>query len=204
MLRPYTNTTPRWRKSTMDTFRLIKFMRSVREFTDQVIPDDTLMRILQAGRWSGSPPWRLRRPKAAGQGSKNTQPRHFIVVKNREMLSRLADCGTYANHLRGAAIGIAVVLEHTRVADFDAGRCVQNMCLAAWAEGIGSCIGSMHHEEDAKKVLGVPEHLSFPLALSFGYPQKPREELIERKPQARVLASLARKPLAEIVHYEKW
>jgi nitroreductase len=78
----------------MDPYQTILTLRAVRRFTHQAIPADVTGRILQAARWTGS--------------AKNTQPWQFVVVSERQMLTDLAACGTYASHLAGAALGIIV------------------------------------------------------------------------------------------------
>jgi len=163
-------------------------MRAVRQFLNREVGDGIVDRILEAGRWSGS--------------SKNTQPWHFILIRKRETLNELAKCGYYASHLREAAFAVGVVSKPG--SDFDSGRCIQNMMLAAWGEGVGSCIASMHHESKAKKLLGVPLNLRMEYVISFGYPRPGVTATIEGKPLKDVLASLGRKPLNQLVHYEKW
>jgi nitroreductase len=174
----------------MQVYHAIKTLRAVRQYTDQSVGDEIIARILQAGRWAGS--------------SKNTQPWQFIVVKNRETLNRLAGCGRFASHLRQAAFAIVVVSEPTPRADFDSGRAIENMMLAAWGDGVGSCIASMHQEEDAKKILGIPENLKLQQAIAFGYPRPDVPPTIEGKPLPDVLAQMGRRSLDEIVHQEKW
>jgi nitroreductase len=155
------------------------------------VPDQVLDRILQAGRWSGS--------------AKNTQPWHMIVVRDRETLARLAACGTFAGHLRGAMLGIAIVVEPTATrGEFDAGRMAQNLHLAAWADGVGSCIAAMYEEAKAKSILEVPEEMTMNYVISFGYPAEAAPKLIEGKPRRSALANMGRKKLDEIVHWEKW
>jgi len=175
----------------MDTFRCVKTMRAVRQFTDTPIPDDVFQRILEAGRWSGS--------------SKNTQPWSIVVVRDRRTLARLAECGRFAGHLRGAALGVAIVVEPTAMrGEFDAGRMAQNMELAAWADGVGSCIAAMYEEDKAKSILGVPLEMTLRYVISFGYPAEAQPQQIEGKPLRSVLATVGRKKLDEIVHWEKW
>jgi len=174
----------------MTLFESIRGMRAVRRFADRPIPEGALQRILEAGRWAGS--------------AKNRQPWHFILVRDRPMLDRLAGCGQYASHLRGAAMAVVIVTGTGRWDDLDAGRCGQNMMLAAWAEGIGSCIASLHEEDKARKVLGVPSGMRVQMAISFGYKAAEPDTTIEGLPKARVLASLGRKPLGELLHREKW
>src|SRR5512135_449545 len=142
----------------MDTYQTILSIRSVRQFDlSRPIDDAALHRILQAGRMSGS--------------SKDSQPWWFIVVTDRDTLAALSKTGDYAQHLAGAALAIAIVFDPKFYrGEFDSGRTAQNLMLAAWNEGIGSCIASMHREDDCKAVLGVPGELRLQHIISFGYP----------------------------------
>lgn len=175
----------------MDAYKNIISLRAVRQFQSKPIPDDALHRILQAGRMSGS--------------SKNTQPWTFIVVRDPETRLRLSRCGDFASHLAGAPLAIAVVFDPQFYrGEFDAGRAAQNMMLSAWASGIGSCIASMHREDDAKAVLGVPGEFRLQHVLSFGYPVPQPIQTIEGQPRERVLKRVGRKPMDDIVRAEKW
>ena len=180
----------RARGKGVDIYETILTRRAVRHFTDRPLPDEVLRRILEAGRWAGS--------------AKNTQPWHFVVVRSRDTLDRLAECGRYAGHLRGAAVAVVIVTEPGRWAALDTGRAAQNMMLTAWAEGIGSCIAALHNEACARAVLGVPEDKQIQLAISFGYPDPNAPATIEGLPLEKVLASLGRRPLEEVVHWEGW
>lgn len=169
----------------MDTYQTILSIRSVRQFDlSRPIEEVALRRILQAGRISGS--------------SKDSQPWWFIVIRDRERLLAVAQTGNYAQHLAGAAFAIAIVFDPKFYrGEFDSGRTAQNMMLAAWNDGIGSCIASMHHEDDCKAVLGVPPEYRLQHIISFGYPL-PVEQTIPAAPKRR------RKPLDEIVLQERW
>ncbi len=174
----------------MDVFQAIRTLRAVRQYSDQPVGEETLTRILEAGRWAGS--------------AKNTQPWRFVVVRNRETLNRLAGCGYFASHLREAPLAIVVVSEPSVRGDFDSGRAIENMMLAAWGDGVGSCIASMHREADAKRALRIPDEFKLQQVVAFGYPLPGVAPTIEGKPLATVLASTGRKPLAELVFQEKW
>ncbi len=174
----------------MDIERAIKTMRAVRQYADQPIPENVIVRILEAGRWAGS--------------AKNTQPWKFIVVQERGLLDRLAACGSYASHLKEAPLGIVLITEMTPRADFDSGRAIQNMMLAAWNAGVGSCIASMHREADAKQVLGIPETSKLQQVIAFGYPRPDVIPTIEGKPLKDVLATMGRKPLQDLVYRNTW
>ena len=125
--------------------------------------------------------------------SKNTQPWRFVVLRDAARKAELAACGQFAQHVPAAPVVVAVVLAPGG-GDFDAGRAAQNMMLTAWAEGITSCPVSMHDRECASRVLGVPEGHRVAIVLAFGYPAS--EESLHR--------GIARTPLAELVHQERW
>jgi nitroreductase len=160
-------------------------LRSVRQFDlGRPIDEAVLHRILQAGRMSGS--------------SKDSQPWWFIVVRDRATLQALSRTGDYAQHLAGAAFAVAIVFDPRFYrGEFDSGRTAQNMMLAAWNDGLGSCIASMHREDDCKAVLGVPGELRLQHIISFGYP-RPGDQSLPAVPKRR------RKPLEEIVMQERW
>src|SRR4051812_14003770 len=105
----------------------IRTKRAVRKFSDQPLPEQAVLAILDAGR--------------RAQSSKNTQPWQFIAIQDRDTLTQLSTCGQYAGHLAGAALGVALV--SSTPSGFDIGQAAANMQLAAWELGIGSCIASM-------------------------------------------------------------
>lgn len=76
--------------------------------------------------------------------------------------------------------------------------------LAAWVEGVGSCIASMHNEAEARRLLGIPETHKLQQVVAFGYPRDDVVPMIEGQPLQDVLASLGRKPLSELVFRETW
>jgi nitroreductase len=159
-------------------FNLIRTKRAVRQFSDQPVADYAIRRILDAGR--------------RAQSSKNSQPWHFVVVREVETLRQLGECGRYAGHLAGARFAIALI---TEAADaFDIGQAAAYMQLAAWEMGIGSCIAAMWEPEKAKTILNVPESMHFDYAISFGYPAEPQAP--PRKG--------GRRPLENVVRWDEW
>jgi len=163
----------------MDAHACIRSKRDSRAYAGKPISDDALDRILQAGRMAGS--------------SKNTQPWRFVVLRDPDRKAELAACGQFAAHVPAAPLVIAVVLTPGGGA-FDAGRAAQNMMLAAWAEGITSCPVAMHDRDCAAKVLGLPADHVVAIVISFGYPES----------EASLHRGVARTPLAELVHGERW
>jgi nitroreductase len=157
----------------------IRTKRAVRVFTDQPVSEDAIHAILHAGR--------------RAQSSKNTQPWVFIAIRDRDTLAKLAQCGKYADHLAGAAFGVALIT--TASNSFDLGQAAAYMQLAAWELGIGSCLASMWESGKAKAILGVPGQHHFDMALSFGYPAEPSPA--RPRPDGR-------KRFDEVVRWEKW
>jgi nitroreductase len=174
----------------MDILAAIKTLRSVRQYRDEPIPQAVIERIVEAGRWAGS--------------AKNTQPWQFVIVRRRELLAQLATCGAYASHLREAACAIVVVTPTASHAAFDAGRAIQNMLLAAWADGVGSCVVTLSQQEAARRILAIPADQTVQQAVALGYPQPGVPPMVEGRPLRDVLASLGRRPIGELVSYETW
>jgi nitroreductase len=170
----------------MEVSEAIRLKRAVRKFSSKTVPESSILSILNSGR--------------RAQSSKNTQPWNFIVVSNRAILEGLSKCGTYAGHLAGAALGIAII--HADPGEkfqlmFDIGQAAAYMQLAAWELGIGSCIASIYEPDKARKLLGFPQDMQLRIALSFGYPQD--TDLLIRQPQKG-----GRRALKELVHWENW
>lgn len=170
----------------MNINEAIRTKRAVREFEDRPLPEEAVQVILNAGR--------------RAQSSKNTQPWQFIAIRDRAILEALSHLGTYAGHLAGAALGVALLTpdpgERFQIL-FDAGQAAAYMQLAAWELGIGSCPATIYEPEKARKLLGFPPDLHLRFALSFGYALNP--DFMTRPPRKG-----GRRPLEEMVHWDRW
>ena len=170
----------------MEVTEAIRLKRAVRTFKDQPIPEEAILAILNAGR--------------RAQSSKNTQTWQFIAIQDRAALQALSLCGTWAGHLAGAALGVAILTpdptEKFQIL-FDAGQAAAYMQLAAWELGIGSCPASIYEAEKARELLGFPAEWHLRIAFSFGYPLE--EEALVKPPRKG-----GRKELADVVHWEHW
>jgi nitroreductase len=164
----------------MDAYRAIVAKRDQRAFLPTPIPDEALARILQAGRMTGS--------------SKNREPNRFVVVRDRERLAALGAFGPFGRWLADAAV--VIVLVQTEEHAFDAGRCAQNMMLAAWNDGIGSC-PAHPPEAGLARLLGIPGDLHINRVIGFGYVDPGRAGPPRSVGRRRL-------PLAELVHWESW
>src|SRR5207237_8609350 len=85
--------------------------------------------------------------------------------------------GAFAGHLAGAPHGIALVMHGDDAwTCMDEGRLMQNLMLAAWAHGVGTCIGSIYpadNERRARDLLGIPKNRYLRTMLSVGSPTGP-------------------------------
>jgi len=172
--------------------RLMRSLRVVRRFSDRPVPDAVLDDMLEVARWTGT--------------SKNTQPWHLVVVRERETLRALAKLGQFAGHVAGANVAIALVMDGKNNA-FDCGRLAERLMLAAWSHGIGSCIGSIwpdDNENAAKALLGVPKERWLHQVISFGYPKDASVPPVRSSAGVATLPSLGRRPLSDLVSWERY
>jgi len=173
----------------MEIQAAIDSLRVVRRFQGRPLEPAHLEAILNAGRRASS--------------SKNSQRWAFVVVTDRGTLAQLAAVGTYAGHLAGAAVAVALVTPDPRGPNqplsvlWDLGLASQNMILAAWSLGIGSCPATVYDPDLTRRILGYPADMACEYLLSFGYPADPEDLTRPLKPGGR-------RPLDEIIHRERW
>jgi nitroreductase len=170
----------------MNVADAIRLKRAVRKFQDKPLPEDVIFAILNAGRRS--------------QSSKNEQGWQFIVIRDKSALKALSEFGTWAGHLAGAAVAVAILTPDPTAKFqimFDAGQTAAYMQLLAWELGIGSCLASIYEMEKAREILGFPHEWHLRIALSFGYPAE--EKKLSAPPKKG-----GRRSLEEIVHWERW
>ncbi len=160
----------------MDVFECVRGRMTIREFEPDPVPEPTVRKLLQAGRWAPS--------------SRNRQPWRFVVVRDKDTLRRLAGIAPSGRFIADAPMAIAIVMEDADSPDLDAGRALQQMELVAWSEGLGTCFVGLPTEEQKRRVkdlLGIPEPMDLITVLPFGY-------------RARTPRGKRRRPLSEIAH----
>lgn len=174
-------------ETTMNVWDAIRSKRAVRRFTPEPLPQDVVERILDAGR--------------RAQSSKNSQPWHFVAVRDRDTLQKLSTLGDWMGHVAGAALCVVIVIPATPNDRhpwhmFDTGQSAAYMQLAALEMGVGSCLGTIYRPDDARALLNLPPDREARIVISFGYPDPD---------QGRAGAGKAgRRPLAEVVHWDVW
>lgn len=162
----------------MNTLEAIRTKRSVRQFTDVPVPEEIVRKILDAGRHA--------------QSSKNDQPWTFILVRERERLKAVSECGRFAGHIAGAAFAVVLVDHHHW--SFDIGQAAAYMQLAAWDLGVSSCLAYFGAQDQLRTLLGIPTTAGVEIGISFGYSAE----------EPRPLRKSGRKPLDEVVKTEHW
>jgi nitroreductase len=171
----------------MDVFEAIHKRKSVRAYAATPIPKEVLERILEAGRVAPS--------------ASNKQPWHFIVVtdsEKRKVISR----GSFAKFVAESPV-VIVGCGDTEASPkwymIDVSIALENMVLAATAEGLGTCWIGGFIEEDVKRLLEIPKGFKIVALLAVGYSR-------EKLDVGRKLLKLVRgtKSLQEIVSSEKY
>ncbi len=163
----------------MDTFECIKKRLEVREYKPDPIPEGVINKILEAGRLSPS--------------SRNRQPWHFIVVRDKGRIKSLGEYCTTGNYVGQAPLAVAIVADPSRPTYIiDVTRAVQDMMLAAWNEGVGSCWVGQVEEERIKELLKIPKEYQVLTVIPFGYPLR------------RLKGKKDRKKPEEVFHWEEF
>src|SRR3954451_16088775 len=172
----------------METWDAVRARRNVRRYTDQPIAREDLERILEAGRRSPS--------------SSNWQPWHFVVVTDREQLVELAQAWPQGGtHLARSAATIALVAEQPddeqtrRRIGYDFGQATALMMITATDLGIGSGHSAVRDQDQARKVLGLPDGYFCAYLLGFRYPAD--------RP-LRPVQNPDRRAFDDVVHRGRW
>ena len=164
----------------MEVFEAIRTVLAVRQFREQAVPEPIIAHILEAGRLTAS--------------GGNQQPWQFIVVQNRQTLQKLGALVRTGPYLAQAPLAIVVGIEKSSpIAVSDASRAIQDMILAAWAQGVGSNWVGFHQLEQVKPLLGIPDEIDVLAIVPLGYPA-----------QTLGKGTKKRKALGEVAHREQW
>ncbi|MFQ6083719.1 MAG: nitroreductase family protein [Candidatus Aminicenantia bacterium] len=171
----------------MSVLDAIRKRKSVRKYKSDPIPEDILLKVLEAARLAPS--------------AKNLQPWKFILIKDEELKMKLAEaclrqyfitkapviivaCGFPDNcyayqgrYMKSWPIDVAIAFEH--------------LVLQAAEEGLGTCWIGAFEEDKVKEILGIPENVKVVALTPLGYPdEQPRDR--------------RRKSLEEIISYDRY
>ena len=200
-------------------YKVIRARRDIRVFLPDPIPDEILGRILDAGHQGPSvgfmQPWNFlvvrdhetrRRLQELVERERVIAGQHYPDAQ-RDYYLRLKVEG-----LTEAPITLCVTNDPTRGGPHVLGRntipetdlmstacAIENMWLAARAEGVAMGWVSMYRKDDVRKVLGIPEHVDPVALLTLGFtPYFPEIPVLER------VGWRERLDLASLVYEERW
>jgi len=165
----------------LDVMDVILSRRSIRQYEQKEIQTEVLNKILEAGRQA---------PSAA-----NRQPIHFIVVTEDNIKKELSK-GLFNRFIKDSPLTI-VGCANTgarltgKWSIVDTTIALQNMVIAAWTMGIGSCWIGDFKEKKVKELLQIPNKWKVVALIPFGYPAE------QPKPKKK-------KPVTELVSFNKF
>jgi nitroreductase len=181
-----------------DVQTLFRYQRAIRTFSGEEVPDELINQVLTAA--------------IHGPSGSNTQPWHFIVVRDPTVKQAISEvyeearaagptpsAGGARQPLSAAPVLIVACVNTPASgrAGFQTGASiypsVQNLLLAARALGLGSCLTTLHRRRKARihEILGIPNHIESAAIIPLGWPD--RDYGPNRRPQ-----------LAQFVRYDRW
>lgn len=165
--------------------------RSIRNYKDKRVSKKIIGEILKAGVMAPS--------------AMNQQPWRFIIIQNRKIISKLAEISAIECIKNGTAKKYGVdfsgemIFYNAPVVVLVCGKkgyewlrddvnlCVQNMFLAAYSLGLGSCwIGfarCLNKNKQARKILKLPKEIEIVAPLIFGYSNQNKNIIPKRNPK---------------------
>jgi 5,6-dimethylbenzimidazole synthase len=201
-------------------YRLIRSRRDVRQFAPDPIPPETLLRILEAAHHAPSvgfmQPWnfvlisspQLRMQIKALFEEINEGEAHRVSDQARQHLYR----SLKLEGLLESPLNIAVTCDRRRGKPFVLGRApvpdtdiystclaIQNMWLAACAEGIGIGWVSILDYGKVERLLGLPEGVQLIAYLCIGFPREFRV-----RPMLEEVGWRARLQVRGLIYQDGW
>ena len=168
----------------MDVYEAMAKRRTIRRFTEPAT-EEALKRIIMAGTMAASP--------------MNFQAWEFIIIDEPELIEQIAQHKYLQNErtFKGSGLSQKNAYKNCRVVavccekglpqnHWAAWMCIQNMYLAATAEGLGIVPSELWGEDKAavEKLLGLPENFRLAAIVLVGkqkgYPNLPQ---VKRRPE---------------------
>ncbi len=181
----------------LDVIEAILNRKSIRYFKPYTIPEEDVRLLLECTRYAPS--------------GGNRQPWEFLVVDDREAIAQIYNYGwtVYGGGFNVCRFEAASML----VFFLGSAQCflaAENLVLAAYGLGYGSCMIGAFDQEKTKKLLDIPKNVRIQVLVALGVADEERsndarftstgQSLTEMLPYAPE----ARKPLGELVHHGKY
>ena len=197
----------------MDVFEAMSTMRSVRLFTDEPVSDEQLERIMRMAQFApnGSNDQRYRFIVVRDAEQRAAVGRLYrdgiLHAMGLDSIDEAVVQAANEGYMRREVVALAKGMPTTPPVLIFAGGttnghsepgasvfpAVQNLCLAAWAMGLGTIITTawQRNEAEVREVLGVPDDLYLGALIPLGHP-------------ARKYGPPKRGPLEEIIIHDRW
>ncbi len=152
----------------MDTFKAILTRRSVRAYTDKPVSDTDIDDLLKAA---------MQAPSAG-----NAQPWHFIVIRDKKILSEIPKFHKTAPMVTNAPVAIAICADlnlekYPGCWVLDCAAAAENILLAAHSKGLGAVWTANYPlkevEAGMKKLFNLPKNIVPHSLIPIGYPAHP-------------------------------
>lgn len=149
----------------MDILELINTRHSTRSYTGEIVDNERLIKILEAGRLSPS--------------ARNTQPWKLYASVRSDVIKKINESfiALGRNLFFKNAGGVIAITEEPlpdgltmsrRYAEYDIGMCIMQICLEAESVGVGTCILGTFDEKAVKSALDIPEEKSVAMVICLG------------------------------------
>lgn len=146
--------------------------RSVRKYKDREIPEAMIKDVLEAT---------MAAPSAVAK-----DPWEFIVVRDKDMLGRIADGLPNGQMLRDAAVGLVICGDMDKAHDHqesymlqDCSAAIENTLVAASMLGLGTCWLGVHPRQERvthlRNLFGFPENVIPVSVIAMGWPAEQKE-----------------------------
>lgn len=191
----------------MALYDLIISRRTIRQFKPKPLSREILQMLMNAARLA---------PSAA-----NMQPLEFIAVDEEGIRKQIFSCLRWAAYIAPKGdpkpghepMAYVVILVNTNIKnkgfERDAGAAIENMILAAWEKGIGSCWIQSIERSKVHDILNIPEDYKIDSILALGYPDEQpivedMEESLKYWKDDKGKLHVPKRRLKDVIHYNKF
>jgi nitroreductase len=154
----------------MGVYEAVIRRRSIRRFKDIPISREILERCINAARLAPS--------------ASNLQPLEYIAIDDAQLLPQVFSTLKWAAYISPAGNppqgkrpkAYIIILRNSDIgvssSVYDVGAAMENIILAALAEGVGSCPVASVVKDKLRHTLDIPSGYEIPLVLALGYPDE--------------------------------
>lgn len=140
----------------MEFDEVIESRRSCRGYHSYPVSNDTLIRLIESARISPS--------------SSNQQPWHFIIVRNKDVMQKIAGKFKWAAEATAMIVGLADFNTSPDWCINDHAIAFEHIILTATNIGLGTCwLGLYRPTNELEELLGVPSGYKVMAATPIGF-----------------------------------